>query len=258
MSEIAVGLCSACGLFAGMLVLMEAGRRLRRRDRRKHGDAAASGLGATEGAVFGLMGLLLAFTFSGAASRFDTRRHLVIDEANAIATAYLRLDLLPAQPQQELRHDLRSYVDARLAVYRAMPDEGRVRAALAQQTELQQRIWGRSVAALQGAPLPTVAAQLLPALGEMFDISTKRLANAKIHPPGIVYVLLGIVSLLCAVLAGYAMGANQTRTWLHEVGLAAILSVTLYVIVDLEYPRLGFFRVSEFDRLLVDVREQMR
>ena len=258
MSQIAAGLTYAAGLFAGMLVLMEVGRRIRRREQRRHGDTAPSGLGATEGAVFGLMGLLLAFTFSGAASRFSERRQLVIDEANAIGTVYLRLDLLAADPRRELQETLREYVDARLAIYRAVPNAARVQAALTHLTDLQQSIWTRSVAAVQGAPAPSVAAQLLPALSEMFDLSTTRLALSKIHPPPIVYALLGMVSLLCAVLAGYAMGDNPSRHWLHRVGFAAILSVTLYVIVDLEYPRLGLFRIAEFDQLLVQVREAMR
>ena len=99
MSEIAAGTLFAAGLFIGMAVLLELGRRLRRHHRLRHGDSAGEGVGAIEGAVFGLMGLLLAFTFSGAASRFEGRRQLIVDEANAIGTAYLRLDLLPSAPR---------------------------------------------------------------------------------------------------------------------------------------------------------------
>jgi hypothetical protein len=217
-----------------------------------------SGLGAVEGAAFGLMGLLLAFTFSGAASRFNERRQLIIDGANAIGTAYLRLDLLPPEPRHELQERFRRYVDARLAIYRGVPDSVRVAAALAHVAALQADIWQRSVAAVEAAPVPTLAGQLLPAAGKMFDLSTTRLALTKIHPPAIVYALLGVVSLLCALLGGYAMGASPARNWLHMVGLAAILSVTVYVIVDLEYPRFGLFQIREFDQLLVDVRASMR
>jgi hypothetical protein len=149
-------------------------------------------------------------------------------------------------------------VDARLAIYRGVPDSGRVRAALAQVAALQEQNWQRAVAAVQAAAVPTVAGQLLPALNEMFDVSTTRLALTKIHPPTIIYVLLGVVSLLCALLAGYAMGGSTPRSWLHMLGLAAILSITLYVIVDLEYPRLGLFQIAEFDQLLLEVRAAMR
>src|SRR6187399_822560 len=109
-------------LFAGMLAAMEAGRRIGVRRRARDPEGAEIGLGTINGAVFGLMGLLIAFTFSGAASRFDKRRELVVQEANNIGTAYLRLDLLPASAQPALRERFRRYVDARIAAYRALPD----------------------------------------------------------------------------------------------------------------------------------------
>jgi hypothetical protein len=107
---------STGGLFIGMLVFTEAGRRLGLRRLARGSEAAPAGFGVVEGAIFALMGLLIAFTFSGAASRFDTRRHLVVEEANAIGTAYLRLDLLPASTQTALRESFRQYVEARLEV----------------------------------------------------------------------------------------------------------------------------------------------
>jgi hypothetical protein len=112
----------AIGLFFGMLLLLEIGRRIGLRRLATDSEGARQGFGVVEGAVFGLMGLLIAFTFSGAASRFDTRRQLVVEEANAIGTAYLRLDLLPPSTQAALRENFRRYVDARLEVYRKLPD----------------------------------------------------------------------------------------------------------------------------------------
>ncbi len=91
-----ISLSIALALFAGMLLLLDIGRRIGARRRAQDAGGAGAGTGAVEGAVFALLGLLVAFTFSGAASRFDARRALVVEEANAIGTAYLRLDLLPA------------------------------------------------------------------------------------------------------------------------------------------------------------------
>ena len=86
----------AFSLVAGMLLAIEVGRRIGRRRIASLGDAPSPGVGPVEGAVFGLLGLLIAFTFSGAASRFDARRQLIVEETNNIGTAYLRLDLLPS------------------------------------------------------------------------------------------------------------------------------------------------------------------
>src|SRR5512143_443438 len=103
MDQIIVAFFFAGGLFVGMILLLELGRRLGRRRQGKHEEGARAGLGAVEGAVFALLGLLIAFTFSGAASRFDARRELIVREANAIGTAWLRLSLLPADAQPGLR-----------------------------------------------------------------------------------------------------------------------------------------------------------
>ncbi len=105
-----VGIFLFVVIFASTLILLEVGRRIGVRKRALAPEGQESGLGAVEGAVFGLMGLLLAFTFSGAASRFEVRRQLIVQETNAIGTAYLRLDLLPAGDQPKLREDFRAYV----------------------------------------------------------------------------------------------------------------------------------------------------
>jgi hypothetical protein len=105
------------GLFLGMLLFLEIGRRIAVRRMREDSGTAGEGVGAVDGAVFALLGLLIAFTFSGASSRFDTRRQLIVEETNDIGTAYLRLDLLPADLQPALRENFRRYLDARIEVY---------------------------------------------------------------------------------------------------------------------------------------------
>src|SRR4249920_824522 len=122
MDLIIAALLFTAGLFLGMLVLLEIGRRIGVRRLAKDPDGATVGVGTVEGAVFGLLALLVAFTFSGAAARFDTRRQLIVEETNDIGTAYLRLDLLPAAAQPPLRERFRHYVTARLAVYRQLSD----------------------------------------------------------------------------------------------------------------------------------------
>src|SRR5690242_20477350 len=116
--------------FASILVAMEIGRRSGAWLRKERPEGATSGTSVTDAAIFGLMGLLIAFTFSGAASRFDLRRHQIVEEANKIGTAYLRIDLLPPSSQPLLRENFRQYVDARLAVHRTMRDLGSATAEL--------------------------------------------------------------------------------------------------------------------------------
>src|SRR5262249_33841892 len=158
----------------------------------------------------GLMGLLMAFTFSNAASRFDTRRQLVVQEANAIGTAYLRLDMLPASAQPALRESFRRYLDARLAVYQKLPDFQAARAELDRATALQGEIWTQAVTACHEAPPPS-ALLVLPALNEMIDITTTRTVTAQTHAPVVIFILMAALALASSLLAGYAMARSPTR-----------------------------------------------
>lgn len=249
----------AVGLFLGVLFFLEVGRRVGLRRVARDGEAARAGVGALQGAVFGLLGLLVAFTFAGAASRFDTRRHLVVEEANAIGTAYLRIDLLPATAQPTLRDSFRRYLDSRLAVYRKIPDIEAVRAELRNSTALQGEIWVQAVAACRMADSPPSACMLLiPALNHMIDITTTRTAATQIHPPAIIFAMLIGLALASALLAGYDLAGGPTRNWLHMLGFAAIIAIAVYVILDIEYPRLGFIRVDAIDQVLIDLRAGMK
>ena len=210
MPNAALALVLFGGFFLALLGCLEAGRRVGRRTFAGDPALQPAGLGAVEAVAFGLLGLLLAFTFSGAAARLDVRRAQIVDEANAIGTAWLRLDLLPATAQPKLRQLFRGYADSRIAIYRAFSQSGRDAFAveLARSTALQNAIWTES--------------------------------------------------LVCGFLVGYEMGGSETPSWPHILVLALVLSFTLYVILDFEYPRLGLIRIDDFDRLLVQARAAMR
>ncbi len=245
-------------LFAGVLLLLEIGRRIGNHRLARDAKGARTGTSTVDGAVFALLGLLIAFTFSGAAARFDDRRALIVQETNAIGTAYLRLDLLPADTQPALRELFRLYRDARLEVYRKLPDIEAARAELARSTQLQNTIWTQAIAAgrQEGAP-PAATMLLLPALNEMIDITTTRTMASQIHPPLIIYGLLFGLALAGALLAGYGMAGVRTRNWLHMIIFAAVMGLAVYVIIDMEYPRLGLIQVGAFDQALVELRASM-
>lgn len=256
MNYAVVSLLFPGGILLGMVLLLEIGRRMGRRRTGKEEEAARAGLGAVEGAVFALLGLLIAFTFSGAAARFDLRRQLIVQEANALGTAWLRIDLLPSHARPALRDLFRRYTDARLALYQNLQDAEAANAARSEGNRLQGEIWRAAVAACQESPDP-LKAQIIPALNELFDIATTRLMARQTHPPQIVFVMLGFLALMSALLAGYAMARARSRSWIHIIGFSVIMAATVYVILDLESPRIGLLRVDDFDRVLQEVRQSM-
>jgi len=247
----------AIGLFAGMLLMIEVGRQVGIRRRARLLESAATGTGAVDAAIFALLGLLIAFTFQGAAGRFDARRALIVAEANNIGTAWLRIDLLPADAQPAMRGLFRQYLDSRLETYRKVPDMAAVAAELTHTAQLQQEIWRLAVDRYH-AGAQAVAVSLLPALNQMFDIVTTRTMSAATHPPAIVFAMLAFLACSAAFVAGHGMAGGKARSWVHIIGFASILAVTVLVIMDMEYPRVGFVRVDSFDRVLVELRQSMQ
>jgi hypothetical protein len=244
--------------FLAMLLLVEVGRRIGLRRRANDVDGASEGVGAVGGSVFALLGLLLAFTFSGAASRFDVRRHLIVEETNAIGTAYLRLDLLPAEAQAPLKARFREYLGVRLEAYRELPDIEVAKEGLARATKLQGQIWEQAVAACRTANSQAATMLLLPALNAMIDITTTRTMAGQTHPPPIIFVLLCAMALAASLLAGYSMAGASSRSWMHQLVFAATIAISVYVIIDVEYPRAGLIRVEAFDQALEDLLNSMK
>ena len=245
-------------LFGGMLILLEIGRRLGIKRRPKESEGERGSLGTIEGAMFALLGLVVAFTFSGAAGRFNEKRALIAVEANSIETAYLRLNLLSQQAQPELQDLFRRYVDSRLETYRKLPDMNAAKIEMAKSKKIQIEIWAKAVAATQLRDShPDAGKLLLPSLNSMIDITTTRGMALQTHPPSIIYALLFSLGLICALLAGYRMAGGQRRSWLHILSFAVMTVIIVYVIIDVEYPRAGLIRLQAFDQSLVDVREGM-
>jgi hypothetical protein len=246
------------GLFLGMLILLEIGRRFGLYKFKKDPEGSQKGISAVEGAVFGLLGLFIAFTFSGAVGRWDNRRSLITEEVNDIGTAFLRIDLLPAEKQPDMRVLFRHYIDTRINTYKYGDAKSLVQANLDLSAKLQNEIWTLAVTSCKSPGASVDAGKLLlPALNAMFDITTTRVVATQTHPPIIVFYLLYLMSLMSALLAGYGMSGSKTRNFLHMAVFAAIISITVYVILDIEYPRSGLFRLNTVDQHLVDLRKSM-
>ena len=258
MHPVLILLSISLGVFVGVLLFFEIGRKIGIHTIKRDPKGLPKGVGAAEGAVFALLGLIIAFTFSGAASRFEERRALITEEANNIGTAYLRLDLLAPDAQPALRDMFRRYVE-----FRATPPKlASVASGDAWYTrsdELVQEIWRQTLAASRRADADPHASMLLvPALNDMIDITTTRERATKDHPSMAIYLLLISLSLVGAMLVGYAVAPNARRTLLHATIYAAMMALSVYVILDMEYPRIGIISVSDSDQAILDLRQDMK
>ena len=241
-----------------LLAALEAGFRAGRWALARDGEDAGKGLGVTEGAVFGLLGLLIAFTFSGSVSRLDERRALVAEEANAISTSYLRLDLLGPELSAPIRPLYRDYLELRIAEAKSGDDAPWRPGAQADTEAMQARIWAAVVDALERKGQPPLAAPVLGPLNEMIDITTTRRMARMMHPPAIVFIALAAMTLLGSLLAGYARGLGGRRSPLHAAIFVFAIGGTIYGVVEMEYPRLGLVTIDRADVVLTDLRGMMR
>ena len=251
----------AVAFFALMVACLEIGFRAGLRKAARHPDDGDEGTGAIEAAIFALFGLILAFSFSGAMSRLDDRRAMIVSEANAIGTAYLRLDLLEPADREALRGLFREYVDSRIAMFGESTSLDEVLREIDRGSDLQGRIWSRAVTAVQSdRTLLPARTLVLPALNDMIDITSTRKVAMFTHLPDLILWLVVVIALISALIAGFAMSRKRKgkRNWFHLLLYPLVISITMYIILDLEYPRVGLIRLDTADQALVDLRASMR
>jgi hypothetical protein len=245
-------LSTSFGLFVGMLALLWLGRRI---GARQTEEQAPAGIGLLDGAVFALLGFLVALSYSGAESRYQARRLQIVDEANTIYSAYQLVDLVPTDAQPKLRATFREYVDSRIAAFQKLPDIDAARTELERSQALQKDIWRQTIIAIRHEPTST-STVMLPAMNRMADMATTRNWTAESHGAFVTLGLLFVLALVSSFLAGMAMGGKKT-SWIHMIAFAAIFAATMYCMMDLEFPRAGVVQINDFDRALIDVRNSM-
>jgi hypothetical protein len=240
-----------------MLALVVLGRIVAKHHPVRVEGSTTDGPATVETSLLALFGLLVAFSFSGSETRLDARRALIVDEANAIGTAYLRIDMLPEAYRPEIKELFRRYVDARIAYYHDLRDMGLAHRRRAVFQGLQQQIWTRSLEACRHAD-PSVRLLMVPTLNEMFDITLSREAALYRHIPRPIFFMLALLAFSCSFMLGRSMYRPGRLSRLHAVAFAGTIAATAFLILNIEFPRLGFLHLERLDALLGEVRRDMR
>ena len=213
------------------------------------------GLQVVEGSVFALLGLIVAFTFSSASQRFDAGRYLITQQANAIRSAYFLIDLISPELQNNLRQDFKQYLSSEIAADRKSSDRKAYALEHNRSQEIQKKIWQQAIKECISKELQYRCPIFLSALNNMFDIANTRYSNADIHPPWAIFVFLVGLAMLGALLAGYDIGDRGKGRNLYLFSYAIVIALTVYIVIDLEFPRLGFIRIDSFDKVLIQLYE---
>ncbi|MBI5632803.1 MAG: hypothetical protein HZA15_04930 [Nitrospirae bacterium] len=228
---------------AFVFLFIEVGYLLGRRHRQKD-PALESSVSAMAGATAGLLAFMLAFTFGSAASRHDSRKHMLLEETNAIGTTYLRAALLPDSHREEVRRLLRDYVDLRVKA----PQLGKaeLQQAVVRSEALQDQLWEQAVEAGQKSPGSITTGLFIQSLNELIDLHLKRLTVAiRNRVPVTIWGTLFFLAAMSMFMMGYRAGLVGSRSFM--VSLALVLSFTgvMFLIADLDRPQQGLIRVSQ-------------
>lgn len=214
-----------------------------------------TGLGPVEASLFGLLGLLLAFTFGMAGSRFDSRRTVIVEEANNIGTAVLRTDMYNDSMKAAFKKDFAPYIEARIAYYEAGRDTAKVNQLKIESDKYAALLWSRA-ATLSKEPSNLAASnQMVPALNAMMDVTIVREAALKARVPDSIVLLLIVMLLVCSFFAGFALPLDKKVEQLTIIGFALFTVAVMFVILDLDRPRRGLINLDANQQYMKDLRK---
>lgn len=207
----------------------------------KRDDVFDRQLGIVRGATFAVVAFLIGFAFSGAASRYVDRLDIIVKEANAIGTAWLRADTLAEPARGRLKAALRDYTADRVALLQE-DDMSAILARIAKAGSFHDRLWKAGLEGTQGNP--SLALLVLPSLNDVIDLHTTHLSAARRHLPTAIFVALLVTAGLSLGLAAFGHGQVGRRFTMLDGMYGAVLAAALWMTIDLDYPRYGFIRTN--------------
>ncbi|MBX7142920.1 MAG: hypothetical protein K1X79_00565 [Oligoflexia bacterium] len=223
----------------------EIGFRLGQRHPHAGADSLREHVRDIQSALLGLLALLLGFTFAMSMTRYESRRSLAVDEANAIGTTYLRAGFLPLELRGKFTEALRSYIDSRVELFAAGVDPVLLQNANEKAGHIQDQLWGIVTIAGTQAPNSSPIKILIESLNEVIDLSEKRQAALENHVPELVIVLLVGVAIVALGFLGVSSGLSGHRKTRSSLVLGALIALVLVVILDMDRPRRGLIQVSQ-------------
>jgi hypothetical protein len=239
------------GIMLVVLLSVECGYRIGRfRGARVH--EMETPVGEMVASTLGLLAFILAFTFGLAASRFDAKRQLLVEEANAVGTSYLRAEMLPER-RDDIRALLREYVDVRIEAVKT----GKLLEGIRRSEDLQNRLWGLAVPIAVKNPNSIIVGLFVQSLGDVVDLHTRRLtAHVRNRIPFAIWAALYGISMFSFAAMGYHSGLIGTTRSLVVIAVAFTFSVVILLIADLDRSQEGLLRVSQ--QALIELRQSMK
>ena len=246
----------SCILFIQMLIAIWVGRWFAKHRTQEHTENP--GTTAITASLYGLLGLLLAFSFGMSGERFKERKHLIVDEANAINTVRLRVRIYADSIQPQFQKSFDQYLDARIRYYNGNADTMRIQNTMQDARVHADALWNLAIQhSRQNANL-LASNQMLLALTQMIDLSNAQFRAEYNRTPEAILTMLFILSVSAAFVAGYTSMGKGLFDWWMAIGFCLLTSVVIFFIIDLDKPRRGLITLDHNIRAIIDLREFRR
>lgn len=234
-----------------LMSLAHAGYRFGAALRRRDSEAAENHSGSVQGAVLGLLGLLLGFSFAMAVGHYDERSSLIVDEANSIGTTWLRADFLPEPHKQEVKKLLKRYTELKMQEFDEMEDKEVVTRVRKETAEIRASLWQHTNTATTLSATPVIVS-FVTSLNQTIDIDVSRKAAIGNRIPGVVWILLIVVAGCGAWSSGYGSGAGGLHSVFNQYVFPALISIVMTLVADIDRPTKGLVSMDQepFEDLL--------
>ena len=205
------------------------------------------------GSLFGLLALILAFTYSMSIDRYDTRRQIIIQESNTISTALLRADLYPENERLLFRNDFKKYIETRINYFKVGFDSKKREQINIISHSLSSALWNRATRLSHHYSNTDATRQMIPALNEMFDITTTRSAAENAKVPDSIVLLVFLLTFIISFFSGYSSTLKGNIDWFGNLCFGVMISLTVFFILDLDRPYRGLITLDESNNSIIEL-----
>jgi hypothetical protein len=205
------------------------------------------------GSLFGLLALILAFTYSMSIDRYDNRRQIIIQESNTISTALLRADLYPENERLLFRKDFKKYIETRINYFKVGFDSKKREQINILTHSLSDALWNRATRLSHNYSNTDATRQMIPALNEMFDITTTRLSEENAKVPDSIILLVFLLSFIISFFSGYSSTLKGNVEWLGNLCFGVMISLTVFFILDLDRPYRGLITLDNSNNSIIEL-----
>ena len=241
-------------LFISMMAIHWVGYRFRSIETKNKQALSNEVIGSIVASLLGLLALLLSFTFNMASTRYDSRRLVILEEANTIRTAILRLDMYPDSIKNQIKPDIKEYLESRIYYYTSVVDTFDIDKSTRKAAKIHHQIWKKVIHDSKNEASFLRSQQMIPALNDMINIVSKRDAVKNATVPNPVYWLLFVIILSASFTIGYSNIGKQKNHFLAIIFSITIM-LTVYLILNLDRPRRGITNINNTEQKVIDLRE---